>query len=286
MPQHPALQSGMQCRQSCHIDGEPLASRAPAPPNRPSHHNQLRGLRQLRLPPRLLISRQNRHLRQMLLQPRIPLLKQWQQFVPDAISRIRRIPIRRIFPPILPNRPKVSFHLGPRRAQQRTNNPPLRKAHLRVYPGKPLRPRSAQEFAQHRFGLIVQRVRRRNSVYLTRCQQLPEECVPQPPRRLLNRLRRLPGFPNRLSLGRSIRPSLMESHPEPSRKRTAEFKITIRLSPPQPVMQMRHLKHQPQLAAPLSQRAQQGHGIRTARNPNRQPQPRPQQRSINRQCWI
>jgi len=75
----------------------------------------------------------------------------------------------------------------------------------------------------------------------------------------------------------------MESQPEPRRQRTDKLQIPVRLGPTQPVMQMRHLQHQSQLTAPLRQRPQQGQGIRATGYPNRQSQPRPQQRSIQRQ---
>ena len=47
----------------------------------------------------------------------------------------------------------------------------------------------------------------------------------------------------------------MEGQPKPSRQRTDKLQIPVRLSPAQPMVQMRRMQHQSQFAAPLRQRA-------------------------------
>jgi hypothetical protein len=66
----------------------PRPPRAAAPRRTPRQHQLRRQPGQLRLPPCLLVVRQNRHLRQVLAQPRIPALEQRQQLMPDAVARV------------------------------------------------------------------------------------------------------------------------------------------------------------------------------------------------------
>ena len=99
--------------------------------------------------------------------------------------------------------------------------------------------------------------------------------------RLLQWFRRLcplrigPGF------GSRIHARLVEWQPELAQPDRGKFQIAIRLFAAQTVVQMGRVQHQAQFPAPLGQGAQQGHRVRTAGEPDGQPQPGPQQRDVD-----
>ena len=189
MPKQPPLHGHSQLPKPAHLNGKPIAARASAAPHRLPGQQQLRSKpAQLALPPRLLIPRQLRHLRHVFPQPRIPTLQHRQQLMPDPVPRKRQMLVRRVLAPPLPQLPEIGLNLGPRRSQQRPQNPPLGKLHHWMNPAQPLRPRTAQKLRQHRLRLVVQRVRSSHSIHRPRRHQLSEPPVAHPSPSLFQRL--------------------------------------------------------------------------------------------------
>jgi hypothetical protein len=239
---------------------------------------------QLGLPPGFLVAGQFRHLRQVLAHLRVPGLQQRQQFVADAIAGIGQLLVRRVFSPALAQGLEIGLHLAPRSRQQRAQDAALGKLDHRVDAGKPFGPGAAQKLAQHGFRLIVAGVGGGHGVYFARGHQLPEPAVAYAAGGFLNGLGGLAGGAVGLGLGGNIDPCFVEGQAQIRRQTAGEIQIGVCLCAAQAVVQVDGVQHQAQFPAALGQGAQQGDGVRAAREAHGQPQARPQQRRVHWQA--
>lgn len=188
--------------------------------------------------------------------------------MPNAVPRIRQMPIRRILAPHLPQSMQVILHLGSSYRQQRPQNPALGKFQRRMDSRQALGPRATQKPRQHRLCLIIERMRRGYTIHFAGGQQLPEPGVADSPRGLLNRFRPLAALRLSPGLGRRIDLRLMKGDSETCGQFPAKIAIRVRLRAAQSVVQMRRVNHQPQLDAPRRKGTQQGYRICAARQTN------------------
>ncbi len=144
---------------------------------------------------------------------------------------------------------------------------------------KTFSPRAAQELGANGLRLVVEGVRRGHRIRFSRSHQLPEPAVAQPPRRLFNRLTCV----GRFSLGVDLR--CVDGQPKIASQGLDELLVRIGFRAAQAVVQMDRAEHQAQLADALLERAQQGHRVRPAGDPHRQPKTWPEQGCIYGQSW-
>src|SRR5579862_9495932 len=99
----------------------------------------------------------------------------------DAVAKEAVVKVALVFAPALAERAEVSLDVGARHAQQRADNAKTVTYHNGVNTRQPARACAAQEFQQHRFPLVVERVGGGNAVEALLRGDFGEPPVARPP---------------------------------------------------------------------------------------------------------
>ncbi len=163
---------------------------------------------------------------------------------------------------------EIGFYLGSGGGQERPKDRPFRAVQFWMNARQPFSPRTAQEFGEDRFSLIIEGVSGGDGVHCALRHKLMEPAIAETAGRFLDGFR---GFGRITGLGRcrtclgfggGIDVRLMEGQAKGGGEVAAKGQVRIGLRAAQAVVEVSYMQYQAQLCAALGQGAQESYRIR------------------------